>query len=106
MPCAQPAPTRCVHQGRSFSTGVLTHLMNTEPMHTAFRRIDAGSSEMVLSETRESLSGELDATATAPIDQARWRNRIRASGTVREVRVHETETGSSLGCEISDEAGR
>jgi hypothetical protein len=45
------------------------------------------------------------APATAPIDQARWRNRIRAAGTVRALRVHETETGSSLGCEIGDEAG-
>jgi hypothetical protein len=80
--------------------------MTMKPMHTAFRRIDAGSSEMALSATREPLSGEPDAEATAPINQARWRNRIRASGTVREVRVHETETGSSLGCEIVDEAGR
>jgi hypothetical protein len=45
------------------------------------------------------------ATATAPINQARWRNRIRATGTVRALKVQETETGSSLGCEIGDEAG-
>jgi hypothetical protein len=81
--------------------------MTMEPMHTAFRRIDAGSSDMALSVTRESGGSEPDdpAPATAPINQARWRNRIRASGTVRAVRVHETETGSSLGCEIGDEAG-
>jgi len=45
------------------------------------------------------------APATAPINQARWRNRIRATGTVRALKVQETETGSSLGCEIGDEAG-
>ena len=45
------------------------------------------------------------APATAPINQARWRNRIRATGTVQALRVQETETGSSLGCEIGDEAG-
>jgi len=50
---------------------------------------------------------EPDAAApeTAPINQARWRNRIRATGTVRALKVQVTETGSSLGCEIGDEAG-
>jgi len=45
------------------------------------------------------------APAMAPINQARWRNRIRATGTVRNLEVQVTETGSSLGCEIGDEAG-
>ena len=46
-----------------------------------------------------------DIPAIAPINQAKWRNRIRATGTVRALRVQETQTGSSLGCEIGDEAG-
>lgn len=76
-----------------------------EQIRAAFRRIDGGSSDAALSVTSESAIGEREEPATALINQARWRNRIRASGTVREVRVHETETGSSLGCEIGDEAG-
>jgi hypothetical protein len=54
-----------------------------------------------------SVADETDspALAIAPIDQAKWRNRIRATGTVRALRVQETEAGSSLGCEIGDEAG-
>ena len=77
------------------------------PMHAAFRRIDAGSSDVALNATPQSSGGEPDdpAPATAPINQARWRNRIRATGTVRALRVQETQTGSSLGCEIGDEAG-
>ena len=42
---------------------------------------------------------------TEPINQARWRNRIRATGTVKALQVQQTETGPSLGCEIGDEAG-
>jgi hypothetical protein len=76
-------------------------------MHAAFRRIDIGASDMASSAIRDSGRGEPNdpAPATAPINQARWRNRIRATGTVQALRVQETETGSSLGCEIGDEAG-
>ena len=74
------------------------------PMHAAFRRIDTGASDMTVSAIPDS-GGSEPAQATAPINQARWRNRIRATGTVRALRVQETETGSSLGCEIGDEAG-
>lgn len=48
---------------------------------------------------------DIPTSAIAPITQAKWRNRIRATGTVRALRVQETETGSSLGCEIGDDAG-
>jgi hypothetical protein len=76
-------------------------------MHTAFRRIDIGASDMASSVIPDSRGNGLDdhAPATAPINQARWRNRIRATGTVQALRVQETETGSSLGCEIGDDAG-
>jgi hypothetical protein len=76
-------------------------------MHAAFRRIDIGAGDVA--------SGVIpgpgaieppDASeATAPINQARWRNRIRATGTVRALQVQVTETGPSLGCEIGDDAG-
>jgi hypothetical protein len=77
------------------------------PMHAPFRRIDAGASEMAVSATPEAGGSRRDdpSPAVAPINQARWRNRIRATGTVRAMRIQETETGSSLGCEIGDEAG-
>src|SRR5450631_2419427 len=76
-------------------------------MHAAFRRIDAGASDMaarVIPTSGDSLSDDPHAP-TAPINQARWRNRIRATGTVRALQVQVTETGSSLGCEIGDDAG-
>ena len=62
---------------------------------------------MASSAIRDFGGGEPDdpAPVTAPINQARWRNRIRATGTVQALRLQETETGSSLGCEIGDEAG-
>jgi hypothetical protein len=62
---------------------------------------------MALSVTTPTAGSELDdpAPPMAPINQARWRNRIRATGTVRALRVQETQTGSSLDCEIGDEAG-
>ena len=62
---------------------------------------------MASSAIRDSGGGEPDdpAPVTAPINQARWRNRIRATGTVQALQLQETETGSSLGCEIGDEAG-
>jgi hypothetical protein len=66
------------------------------PMHTALRRIDVGASDVVMNATPE---------ATRPINQARWRNRIRATGTVKALQVQQTETGASLGCEIGDDAG-
>lgn len=77
------------------------------PMHSAFRRIDNGASDMRVSATPRRDGSEPDRTApgTAPINQARWRNRIRATGTVKALSVQMTETGSSLGCEIGDEAG-
>ncbi len=77
------------------------------PMHAAFRRIDAGATDMatsVIPTSGDSLSDESHAP-TAPINQARLRNRIRATGTVRALQVQVTETGSSLGCEIGDDAG-
>jgi hypothetical protein len=78
------------------------------PMYAAFRGIDTGASYMALSALAEPYDdSEPDEAApvTAPINQARWRNRIRATGTVRALKVQVTETGSSLGCEIGDEAG-
>jgi hypothetical protein len=54
---------------------------------------------------RDGSEPDRTAAATAPINQARWRSRIRATGTVKALRVQMTETGSSLGCEIGDEAG-
>lgn len=41
----------------------------------------------------------------APINQAKWRKRICVTGKVRAVRIQDTETGPSLGCEIGDDAG-
>ena len=78
------------------------------PVYAAFRRIDAGVSDMALSAIPVPYdNSEPDGArpVTAPINQARWRNRIRATGTVRALKVQVTETGSSLGCEIGDEAG-
>ena len=75
-------------------------------MHAAFRRSDIGASDVAVSAI--AAAGGTPGTAgeaTAPINQARWRNRIRATGTVRALQVQVTETGSSLGCEIGDEAG-
>lgn len=43
--------------------------------------------------------------ALAPIAEARWRKRIRATGRIRALRIQVTETGPSLGCEIGDDAG-
>jgi hypothetical protein len=76
-------------------------------MHAAFGRIDTGASEMAMSAIPDWDVSEPDEAApgTAPINQARWRNRIRATGTVRALKVQVTETGTSLGCEIGDEAG-
>jgi hypothetical protein len=76
-------------------------------VYAAFPDIDTGATDMALSAIAEWDDSEPDpaAPATAPINQARWRNRIRATGTVRALKVQETETGSSLGCEIGDEAG-
>ncbi len=76
-------------------------------MYAAFPDIDTGATDMALSAIAEWDDSEPDPAepATAPINQARWRNRIRATGTVRALKVQETETGSSLGCEIGDEAG-
>jgi hypothetical protein len=76
-------------------------------MYAAFPGIDTGAIDMAMSAIPEWDDSEpgASAPATAPINQARWRNRIRATGTVRALRVQETETGSSLGCEIGDEAG-
>lgn len=78
------------------------------PIHAAFRRIDTGAGDMAGSVTNEKVGdgkSNLPPAATAPINQAKWRNRIRATGTVRALQVQVTETGSSLGCEIGDEAG-
>ncbi|MHB8487672.1 MAG: OB-fold nucleic acid binding domain-containing protein [Candidatus Dormibacteria bacterium] len=77
------------------------------PMHAAFRRIDTRANDVAASVLPESpRSGHDESPAvTLPINQARWRNRIRATGTVRALQVQVTETGSSLGCEIGDEAG-
>jgi hypothetical protein len=76
-------------------------------MDAAFRRIDAGASDMAANATPTSGDSDSDEppAPTAPINQARWRNRIRATGTVRALKVQVTETGSSLGCEIGDDAG-
>jgi hypothetical protein len=76
-------------------------------MHAALRRINAGVSEMAFSVAAEPSGSETEGSTPpmAPINQARWRNRIRATGTVRALRIQETQTGSSLGCEIGDEAG-
>ena len=76
-------------------------------MQTAFRRIDGGASDMTSNTSPVSTADGTDTTAlaVAPITQAKWRNRIRATGTVRALRLQETETGSSLGCEIGDDAG-
>src|SRR5579863_10097083 len=74
-------------------------------MHAACRRIDTGAGDMTASKGLAAIGGAPDVPAIAPINQARWRNRIRATGTVRALRVQETQTGSSLGCEIGDEAG-
>jgi hypothetical protein len=74
-------------------------------MHAAFRRIDTGAGEMTENQGPAVIAGASDVPAIAPINQAKWRNRIRATGTVRALRVQETQTGSSLGCEIGDEAG-
>ncbi len=76
-------------------------------MHTAFRRVDAGASEVSPSMNTPTIADtpDLPAPAIAPINQAKWRNRIRATGTVRALRMQETPTGSSLGCEIGDGAG-
>jgi len=76
-------------------------------MYAAFPGIDTGAIDMALRAIPEWDDNDPDASApaTAPINQARWRNRIRATGTVRALKVQETETGSSLGCEIGDEAG-
>ena len=76
-------------------------------MQTSFRHIDTGAIDMAMS-TRLELGGPQLADPSpplAPINQATWRHRIRASGTVRALQVQETESGSSLGCEIGDEAG-
>ena len=77
------------------------------PMHAAFRRLDIGASDVALAASAKAGESPPDAAAevTAPINQARWRNRIRATGTVRALKVQVTETGPSLGCEIGDEAG-
>jgi hypothetical protein len=75
-------------------------------MHTAFRRIDIGASDVAVSAIAAAAGTPgAPSESTAPINQARWRNRIRATGTVRALQVQITETGSSLGCEIGDEAG-
>ena len=76
-------------------------------MQTAFRRIDGGASDMTSNTSPVSTADGTDTTAlaVAPITQAKWRNRIRATGTVRALSLQETETGSSLGCEIGDDAG-
>src|ERR1700733_14956709 len=76
-------------------------------MQTAFRRIDGGASDMTSNTGPVSTADGTDTTAlaVAPITQAKWRNRIRATGTVRALSLQETETGSSLGCEIGDDAG-
>jgi hypothetical protein len=65
-------------------------------MNTALRRIDISASDVVTAASPDT---------TEPIDKARWRSRIRATGTVKALQVQQTETGPSLGCEIGDEAG-
>jgi hypothetical protein len=77
--------------------------MTMTPMHVAFRRIDIGATDVAVSAIATD-DGALP-EPVAPINQARWRNRIRATGTVRALQVQMTETGSSLGCEIGDDAG-
>jgi hypothetical protein len=82
--------------------------MTMTPGHAIFRSIDIGAGDMARSVITEQLGDsktDLPPAATAPINQAKWRNRIRATGTVRALQVQVTETGSSLGCEIGDEAG-
>ena len=82
--------------------------MTMTPGHAIFRSIDIGAGDMARSVIAEQLGDskpDLPPVATAPINQAKWRNRIRATGTVRALQVQVTETGSSLGCEIGDEAG-
>jgi hypothetical protein len=76
-------------------------------MQTAFRHIDTGADDMAMSTMLASGGPQLadPSPPIAPINQATWRHRIRARGTVRALQVQETETGSSLGCEIGDEAG-
>jgi hypothetical protein len=85
----------------------LTELLVTAPVHTAFRGLEIGASDMAMRAIAEWDQSEADAAgaATAPISQARWRSRIRAIGTVSALNVQVTETGLSLGCEIGDEAG-
>ncbi len=71
-------------------------------------RIDTGAVDMsrnVITEQLGVSEPQAPPAATAPINQAKWRNRIRATGTIRALQVQVTETGSSLGCEIGDEAG-
>lgn len=77
--------------------------MTMTPMHVAFRRIDIGATEVAVSAIATDDGAPPE--PVAPINQARWRNRIRATGTVRALQVQMTETGSSLGCEIGDDAG-
>jgi hypothetical protein len=72
-------------------------------MHMAFRRLDIGVPDVAVSTIETAVATPSE--PTAPINQARWRNRIRATGTVRALQVQVTETGSSLGCEIGDDAG-
>jgi hypothetical protein len=78
------------------------------PAHASFRRIDTGAGDMargVIPEPLGDSESDQPTVTTAPINQAKWRNRIRATGTVRNLQVQVTETGSSLGCEIGDDAG-
>ncbi len=75
-----------------------THAHGVPPSRQRGERVSAAPK-------RDGTEPDPTAQATAPINQARWRNRIRATGTVRALRVQMTETGSSLGCEIGDEAG-
>jgi hypothetical protein len=74
-------------------------------LHAAFGRIDMEAADMTANTGPAVTGSGSDLPAIAPINQAKWRNRIRATGTVRALRVQETQTGSSLGCEIGDEAG-
>src|SRR5579864_3026687 len=50
-------------------------------------------------------AGPAPGCGPAAINQATWRKRICVTGEIRSVRVQDTETGPSLGCEIVDEAG-